>query len=78
MDKPNYTLMIQSIAKLEPGESIVYYTGSLWFFQSKYSHELFIKSCQVLMRDRCIRFVQKKLSDGVSEYIAQRGRIEND
>lgn len=74
MDKPNYTSMLQTIAKLEPGESAVYYTGSLWFFQSRYSHELFIKSCQVLIRDRNIQFVQRRISEGVNEYSAQRGR----
>lgn len=74
MEKPDYTKMLQTIAHIEPGESAVYYTGSLWFFQSRYSHELFIKSCQVLIRDRNIKFVQRKVSDGVSEYSAQRGK----
>lgn len=78
MDKPDYTKMLQSIAKLEPGESVVYYTGSLWYFQSRYSHELFIKSCQVLIRDRNIHFVQKAISEGTNTYIAQRGVIHDD
>lgn len=78
MDKPDYTKMLQSIAKLEPGESITYYTGSLWYFQFRYSHELFIKSCQVLIRDRNIHFVQKALSENTNAYIAQRGKINYD